>query len=101
MDPVSAIVTTFPLRATVALKNATEQARKDAHTKLKALIRGRYAKVSADLDQLEQTPDSTTRRAVIEESLTREGAQQDPQLPQLAAQAQTLIELVRSSAPEA
>jgi hypothetical protein len=100
MDPVSAIVTALALGATAALNATVGQVVKDAYDSLKDRIRSRYAKVIPDLDQLEQTPDSETRRAVIEEGLVRDGAQQDPELPQLAAQAQALVELIQSRAPE-
>jgi hypothetical protein len=101
MDPVSAIVGALALGASVALKTATEQAVKDAYAKLKVLIQTRYASVSADLVQLEETPDSKSRRAVIEEVLQRDGAQTDPNLRDIAAQAQALVSLIRNRAPEA
>lgn len=101
MDPVSAIVGALALGASVAFKTATEQAVKDAYAKLKALIQARYASVSPDIAQLEQTPDSKSRRAVIEEGLQRDGAQTDTNLRDIAAQAQALVSLIRNRAPEA
>jgi hypothetical protein len=101
MDPVSAIVTALALGATAALNATVGQVVKDAYDALKDRIRSRYVKVSPDLDQLEQTPDSKSRRDVIKEGLAREGIQHDPELPQLAAQAQALVELIQSRAPEA
>lgn len=101
MDPVSAIVGALALGASVVLKTATEQAVKDAYAKLKALVQDRYASVSADLAQLERTPDSKSRRAVIEEGLQRDGAQNDAKLRDIAAQAQVLMSLIRNRTPEA
>jgi hypothetical protein len=101
MDPLSALVTALALGATVIFKTTTEQIVKDAYATLKNRIRTRYGAVSSDLDQLEQAPDSKSRRAVIEEGLGRAGAQQDPEFPQLAAQAQALMVLIQSHAPRA
>ena len=100
MDPVSTIVTAFALGAS-AIVNSAPKAVKDAYKSLKELIRERYAGVSSDLDKLEERPNSEARRAVLEESLKHQGAQGDPELSRLAAQARALVELIRNQAPQA
>jgi hypothetical protein len=101
MDPLSALVTALALGATVVFKTTTEQIVKDAYATLKDRIQARYGVVSSDLDQLEQAPDSKSRRAVIVEGLEGAGAQHDPAFAQLAAQAQALMVLIQSHAPQA
>lgn len=101
MEPFSAIVTALALGATTVFKTTTEQIVKDAYNALKDRIRTRYSAVSSDLDQLEQAPDSKSRRAVIVEGLESAGAQGDPEFPQLAAQAQSLMVLIQNHVPQA
>ncbi len=95
MEPISAIAISLALGAGAAAGTEVVKAVvKDAYDKLKALIRSRYPKVS--LDQLEQAPESKSRRAVVEEDLTNAGAEKDPEL---AAAARKLTELIQQQAP--
>ena len=95
MEPISAVALGLALGAgTTAGKEVVSAVVKDAYTKLKELVRSRYPKVS--LDQLEQAPESQSRRAVVEEDLTNAGAGQDAEL--LVA-ARKLMELIQQHAP--
>ena len=85
MESISAVAIGLALGAgAIAGKEVVSALVKDAYAQLKGLIRARYPKVS--LDQLEQAPESKSRRAVVEEDLTHAGAGQDAEL--LAAQVQ-------------
>ena len=95
MEPISAVALSLALGAgAVAGKEAVSELAKDAYAALKNLVKSRYPKVS--VDQLEQAPESKSRRAVVEEDLTTAGAGQDAEL--LAA-AHRLTELIRQQSP--
>ncbi len=97
MEPISAIAISLALGAgATAGKEVVSAVVKNAYVKLTELVRNRYPKVS--VDQLEQAPESKSRRAVIEEDLTASGAGQDPEL--LAA-AHELTRLIQQHAPGA
>jgi hypothetical protein len=97
MEPISAIAISLALGAGATAGAETVKAVvKDAYDALKELIKRRYPKVL--LDQLEQAPESKSRRGVVEEDLTASGAGQDPEL--LAA-ANKLIGLIQAHAPGA
>jgi hypothetical protein len=95
LDPITAIVTAVALGAASSLKEVTAQSVKDAYAGLKALIQRKYAKVP--LAQLEEKPDSKSRRAVVEEELTEAGAAPDKELLQ---HAQAVLNAVQQQAPE-
>jgi hypothetical protein len=95
MEPISAIAISLALGAGAAAgKEVVGAVVKDAYGKLKTLIMTRYPKVS--IDQLEASPASKNRRAVVEEDLTAAGAGQDAEL--LTA-AHKLTELIQQHAP--
>jgi len=95
MEPISAIALSVALGAgAVAGKEAVSAVVKDAYATLKTLIKDRYPKVS--VDQLEQAPESKSRRAAVEEDLASVGASDDTEL---AAAAQRLMELIQQQAP--
>ncbi len=95
MEPISAVVLSLALGAGAdAGKEVLSAVVKDAYAALKDLIKRRYPKVS--VEQLEQAPESKSRRAVVEEDLTNSGAGQDAEL--LAA-AHKLTELIQQQAP--
>jgi hypothetical protein len=95
MEPISAIAISLALgAAATAGTEVVKAVVKDAYDKLKELIRSRYPKVS--LDQLEQAPESNSRRAVVEEDLSRAGAEKDAEL---VTAARTLMELIQQQAP--
>ena len=95
LDPVSAIALSLALGAgTTAGKAVVTEIVKDAYAALKRLIKDRYPTVS--VEQLEAAPESKMRRGVIEEDLTKLGADKDPEL--LAA-AQRLSDAVQRQAP--
>src|SRR3954453_14447517 len=95
MGPISAVALSLALGAGAAAgKAVVTEVVKDAYATLKTLIKTRYPRVS--VEQLEQAPESKSRRAVVEEDLTNSGAAQDAEL--LAA-ARTLTELIQQQAP--
>jgi len=97
MEPISAIALSLALGAgATAGKEVVTGVVKDAYAALKDHIKQRYPKVS--VEQLEQAPNSTNRRAVIEEDLVNSGASNDEELVEAAKR---LIELVRAQAPSA
>ncbi len=97
MEPVSAIALSLALGAgATAGKEAVSAMVKDAYAALKELIKSRYPKVSTE--QLEQAPQSKSRRAVVEEDLAAAGAGQDAEL---LAKARALVELIQQHAPAA
>ena len=95
MEPISAAALSLALGAGAkAGEEVVGALVKDAYEALKGLIKSRYPKVS--VEQLEQAPESKSRRAVVEEDLTNAGAGQDAEL--LAA-AHKLTELIQRQAP--
>ena len=80
----------------IAGKEVVSALVKDAYGELKDLIKNRYPKVA--IDQLEQAPESKSRRAVVEEDLNASSAGQDAEL---VATAHTLIKLIKEHAPAA
>jgi hypothetical protein len=98
VDPITAIVTALALGAAGALKDVSSQAIKDTYAGLKALIQKKYAQVpTATLTQLEEKPESKSRRAVVEEELTQAGAAPDKDLLQ---HAQAVLNAVQQQAPD-
>lgn len=96
MEPISAVALSIALgAANIAGKDVVSSVVKDAYAALKSLVKNRYPTVS--IEQLEQSPESKSRRAVVEEDLTSAAAGQDPEL--LAA-AHKLTELIRNQAPQ-
>jgi hypothetical protein len=95
MEPISLIVTSLALGAAAGLKPTVEQAIKDAYGGLKSLLQRKYAKVS--VEQLEEAPESKARRAVIEEDLTKTGADKDEEV---LRQAKILLDVIQAHAPE-
>jgi hypothetical protein len=97
MEPISAIALSLALGAGAAGgKAVVNELVKDAYAALKDHIKQRYPKVS--VEQLEQVPNSTNRRAVVEEDLVNSDASNDEELVEAAKR---LIELVRAQAPGA
>jgi hypothetical protein len=95
MEPISAVVTALALGAAAALNGVSGEAIKDAHAGLKALIQRKYAQVH--LAQLEEKPESKSRRAIVEEELMAAGAGQDEEL---FGQAKALMDAIQREAPE-
>jgi hypothetical protein len=97
MEPITAIVTALSLGAAAVLKVTTDQLIKDGYTALKTLIKSKLPQASASVDQLEHAPDSKARRAVVEEDLTKEGADQNVEI---LAQAKALLDMIAQRAPQ-
>ncbi len=96
MEPITAIVTALALGAATAAKDVGSQAVKDAYEGLKALITSHYPKVS--VVQLEQRPESKSRRGVVEEDLQANNAADDTELVMAARE---LIDLIQKHSPGA
>ncbi len=97
MEPISAIALSLALGAgAIAGKEVVGGLVKDAYAALKDRIKQHYPKVS--VEQLEEAPQSKSRRAVVEEDLANAGADRDSGLADMANR---LIELVRTQMPGA
>jgi hypothetical protein len=96
MEPITAIVTALALGAAAGLKGTAEQLIKDGYTTLKTLITSKFPQASASVDQLEHTPDSQARRAVVEENLTKVGAGHSAEILE---QAKALLDMITHRAP--
>jgi hypothetical protein len=96
MEPISAIALSLALGAGAeAGKAVVSEVVKDAYAKLKALVKNRYPNVS--VDQLEQSPESKSRRDVVEEDLAKYDAAAEDE--ELIAAAHKLTKLIESKAP--
>ena len=96
MEPVSAIVLSLALGAKAAAGKAiVGEIIKDAYAKVKGIVASRFS--SVPLSIIETSPESKSRRAVLEEELTTLHADQDIEL---VAAAQKLIDLIKQHAPE-
>lgn len=98
MDPISLIVTALVAGAAAGLKPTAEQAVKDAYAGLKALIQHNYTAVVPSVEQLENNPESKARRAVVEEDLSKTGADGDAKL---LMQANAMLDAVKTHDLEA
>ena len=77
MEPISAIALSLALGAgAIAGKEVVSGLVKDAYAALKDRIKQHYPKVS--VEQLEEAPQSKSRRAVVEEDLANAGAAEIP-----------------------
>jgi len=95
MELISAVVAALALGAAAALREISAEAVKDAYAGLKALIQSRYTRIS--LAQLEEKPESTNRRGVVEEELAAAGAEHDEEL---LRQAKAVMDAVQRHAPQ-
>jgi len=98
MDPLTIIVTALVVGAAAGLKPTAEQAVKDAYAGLKALILRKYAQATGSIGQLEVTPASQARQAVVKEDLEKTSAAQDPELLQGA---KAVLDTVQAHDPAA
>jgi hypothetical protein len=78
MDPVSIVVTALAAGAVAGLKPTAEQAVKDAYHGLKAVIQNKYKK--ANVQQLEEKPESKAKQESLAEDLRDAGAETDEEL---------------------
>jgi hypothetical protein len=95
MEPVTIIVSALAAGALAGLKPTAEAAVKDAYAAFKALVRRKYG--SVDVIPVEKKPDSEPKRESVAEDLRDAGAGSDVELLEAA---RTLLELIRSRAPE-
>jgi hypothetical protein len=95
MEPVKAITLSLALGAAEAGKAVAGESVKDAYSKLKGVIKKRYAEFS--IEKLEEAPHSEFRRAILEEDLANSDVLQDAEL--LAA-ARDLTKLIHQQAPD-
>jgi hypothetical protein len=97
MDPISLIVTALAVGAAAGVRATAPAVVKDAYAGLKRVIQDKYAAIQPNVEQLEQSPESKGRRAVVEEELAKTGAASDKELLQ---KAQALLELVERHDPD-
>jgi hypothetical protein len=98
MDSVSAVVATLAAGAVAALKDTAQQAIKDAYAALKGALARKYP--AASVDQVEKRPDSTAKRASLEEDLRDAGATSDQELLALAKALAMAVEQHDSAAAQ-
>ena len=82
MDPLTLITGALISGAAAALKSNAEQALKDAYVGLKALIKKKWEK--ADVEVIERDPASSSRQALLKESLGETPAAQDREIVEAA-----------------
>jgi hypothetical protein len=75
MEPVSLIATALALGAAARHPHPTAQVITDVYGDLKSLIQHKYTTVR--VEQLEEAPESTAMRAVVEKELLQAGADED------------------------
>jgi hypothetical protein len=93
---IASVVGALAAGAIAAAKDTATNAVKDTYAGVRKYIADKYATVQ--LDALEKDPRSKGQRLVVQEKLEEAGADNDPSLPQLAA---SLVEELKSAAPEA
>ena len=105
MDPmIQAVVNTLvsgaialaPAAAEQAGKSAVGEVVKDAYSRFKGYIIGKYTKVTGDISQLEEDPEDTDRQNMIGKVLEKAGAEKDEQLAELAKE---LLKAIQANAP--
>ena len=92
------IVNALAMGAAAAAKDTASQAVKDAYAALKSLIVGKFQSTGADIDRLESSPESETRRAVITEELAKEDLSRDEDV---VSRVRARIECVETHDPTA
>jgi len=97
MDPISLIVAALATGAAAGLQPTAETLIKDAYEGLKSLIKRKYERMSADVLALETDPASDARKAVVQESLEKEGAASDEDV---LLQAQTVLKAIEEHRPD-
>jgi hypothetical protein len=94
---VTEALTQAATRFAADLPELGQEAVQDAYTALKGAIRSRFG-IKHDLpeavEQLEKRPDSTARQAVVDEEVRSAGADEVPELRELA---RALLEIVQSA----
>lgn len=98
MDPITLIVTALATGAVAGLKPTAEKVVKDAYDGLKAIIKDKYERSREAVPVLENDPASTAGKAVVRESLEKDGAGQDEAL---LRQAQAVLKAVEEREPTA
>jgi hypothetical protein len=77
MEPISLIVSALVMGAVAAAKQVGGQALQDAYGGLKRLIEDKYKRGGA-IQALQEDPSSEPQKKALEDSLTKAGADKDP-----------------------
>jgi hypothetical protein len=77
MEPISLIVGALAMGAVAAAKQVGGDALKDAYAGLKRIIEDRYKRGGA-IQALQEDPSSEAQKKALEDSLTKVGADKDP-----------------------
>lgn len=106
MDPATLIVAALVQGILFGVQRATEHAVLDGYWAMRAMILRRYAvtggpRLEETIDALEAAPTESDRQEAMARELERVGADQDPELQQLAEELTELIEdpMARLSGP--
>jgi hypothetical protein len=97
MEPVAMISAAVAIGASEGARETTKQVISDAYSALRNWITSKYGSLTAEVDGLEQDPQEDLRRALLAKKLARAGADNDPQLRDLA---QTLLSIVADQKPD-
>jgi hypothetical protein len=82
MEMLTVIAAALAFAAGEAVKTVVAEGVKDAYRAVKVFLAGKYSQV--DLTQVEKSPESKARQAVLVEDLTSSGAAADPDFSPLA-----------------
>jgi hypothetical protein len=77
MEPISLIVSALAMGAVAAAKQVGGQASQDAYAGLKRLIEDRYKRGGA-IQALQEDPSFESQKKALEDTLTKAGADKDP-----------------------
>lgn len=101
MDPITtAIIATLSVGALSGLTEASKTTITDAYTRIKALFANKFGNASdvvRAIEQVEAKPESSGRRAMLQEEIAAVKADQDSDLLHVA---QTLLQLLQTSSGE-
>lgn len=98
MDPITLIVTALATGAVAGLKPTAEKVVKDAYEGLKTIIKDKYERSKEAVSVLENDPASKAGKAVVQESLEKDGAGRDEAL---LRQAQAVLKAIEEREPGA
>ncbi|MAP62723.1 MAG: hypothetical protein CMH34_03045 [Microbacterium sp.] len=98
MDPVTIVAAAVAIGASEGVHETTKSAITDAYAALRNWLTSRYKSVTAEVTGLETEPQEELRRALLAKKLAAAGANDDPELRELA---QTLLTLVEEQEPDA
>lgn len=98
MDPVTLIAAAVAIGASEGVRETAKKTVTDAYAALRNWLEIKYGSVAGEISGLEQEPEEELRRALLAKKLAAAGANDDPELRELA---QTLLTMVVEQEPGA